>query len=339
VPLDDHQYPQCEDADAGGGHDGRRCPAEIRALDQGEHHQGDAQSGAERAGQVEAALGLGAAVGGDQPERQQHRDGGQRHVHEEHRLPAERLGQDTAQQHAEHEPGGARTAPDRHRPVARSAFGEGGIDQRQGGGKDERSADALCGAGDEQEHRARREPAGERAARVEHEARHEHPAPSHQVGGAAAEEQEAGGRHRVGADHRLQCVGRVAQVASDVGQRHHHDVLIERDDQHREGEQRQRRALAWPPSGGQRPPTREGNGTVWPRPGHGRYARARTDPSLKPGTLGPRTIAPVMAMSRSDGQVDNGARARARRGGWRLLGRVVLMGLARARPRGSSADR
>ena len=48
---------------------------------------------------------------------------GDQHVDEERRLPAERVGQDTAEQYAEHEPGGPGTAPDRHRPVARSAFG------------------------------------------------------------------------------------------------------------------------------------------------------------------------------------------------------------------------
>ena len=40
-------------------------------------------------------------------------------------------------------------------------------------------------------------PPRKRAAGVEHESRHEHPAPSHQVGGAAAEEQEACGCHGI----------------------------------------------------------------------------------------------------------------------------------------------
>ena len=67
-----------------------------------------------------------------------------------------------------------------------------------------------------------------------------------QVGGAAAEQQEAARGDRVGADHRLQRLRGIAQVAADVGQRHDDDVLVERDDQHREGQQRQRRRAATP---------------------------------------------------------------------------------------------
>ena len=95
------------------------------------------------------ALALGVA--GDQPERRERGKTGQRHVDEEHRLPAERLREHAAEQHADHQPGRPRAAPHRQRAVALAAFGERGVDQRQGGGKDERAPEPLRRAGDEQD--------------------------------------------------------------------------------------------------------------------------------------------------------------------------------------------
>jgi hypothetical protein len=55
------------------------------------------------------------------------------------------------------------------------------------------------------------------------------------------------------------------------GQRHDHDVLIERDNEHRTGQQRQSRGMAWPASDRERPPAAgEGTGMVGRRGGHGR---------------------------------------------------------------------
>jgi hypothetical protein len=159
------------------------------------------------------------AVGGDQLNGEQHRDSGQRHVDEEHRLPAERLREHAAEQHADDKAGRAGAAPYRQGAVALAALGERGVDQREGGGKHKRSAEPLNGAGGEQDLRSRREPTGERGAGVERQARHEHPPRPEQVGGAATEQQETGGCHRVGADYRLQRLRRVVQLAPDLGQR------------------------------------------------------------------------------------------------------------------------
>ena len=97
---------------------------------------------------------------------------------------------------------------------------------------------ASCSSG------RRRQAAGERGDGVQRQAGHEHAPPPEQVGGATAEQQEAGRRDRVGADHRLQRLRRVAEVAADLRQRDDDDVLVERDDQHRERQQRQRGGLA-----------------------------------------------------------------------------------------------
>jgi hypothetical protein len=214
---------------------------------------GDPQSRAERPRQIKPASRLAWAVHGNQPEGQHHRDDCQRDVDEEHRLPAQRLREHSAEQHAHHQPRGACAAPDREPAVAFGAFGEAGVDERQGGREDQRSAKPLHGAGDEQHLGRRGQASKQRRAGVEREARDEDPPPPEQVGGAAAEEQEAGGRHGVSADHRLEGLRGVIQCAPDLGQRHHHDVLIQGDDQHRKREQRQRgrgTVAAWPFAGG-----------------------------------------------------------------------------------------
>ena len=71
-------------------------------------------------------------------------------------------------------------------------------------GRDDRAAEALHGAGGDQQHLGVGEPAGERGEREQRQPEDEHaPAPK-QVSGAAAEQQEAGERDRVGVDDPLQ---------------------------------------------------------------------------------------------------------------------------------------
>jgi hypothetical protein len=72
---------------------------------------------------------LARAVGRDQHERQTNGQGGQRHVDEEHRLPAQRLGQQAAQEHPDHQPGRPGAAPDGHCTVALAALRERRVDQ------------------------------------------------------------------------------------------------------------------------------------------------------------------------------------------------------------------
>ncbi len=138
------------------------------------------------------------------------------------------------------------TAPDAQRAIAGGPFGEGGVDERQGGGEDEGSTEALDRAGGEQDAGAGRESPGERRPGIEGEAGGQDAASPEQVGGATAEQEEAGRGYRVGADDRLKCLRGVAEVACDVGQCHDHDVLVEGNDQHGEGQKRQRRCLAVP---------------------------------------------------------------------------------------------
>ena len=184
------------------------------------------------------------AVGGEQPEGQRDRDRDQRHVDEEHRLPAEHLREHAAEQHTDHQAGRSRAAPHGQRAVALTALGEGRVDQRQRGGEDQRSAEPLGGSRRQLDFGHRRQPADEGGDAVQRQPGDEDPAVAEQVGGAAAEQEEAGRGDRIRADHRLQRLRGVAEVARDLGQRDHDDVLVERDDQHGERQQGQGRSMA-----------------------------------------------------------------------------------------------
>ena len=101
-------------------------------------------------------------------------------------------------------PGGAAgagdRAPDAERAVALGALGEGGGDDRQRGRGDDRGAEALHRARGDQPRLGLREAAGKRGEREQHQADHEHPPAPQQVGEAAAQQQEAAERERVGVD-------------------------------------------------------------------------------------------------------------------------------------------
>ena len=244
APLDEREDDQQQRTGQRRRDDLRRVPATVRPLDEREDEQGHAERRADRARGVEAPRGVARGVGGDQPQGERDRDRDQRHVDEEHRLPPERLREHAAEQHPDHQAGRTRAAPDRQGAVALAALREGHVDQRERGREHERPAEPLQRASAELDLGHRRQPTGERRDPVEREPGDEHPPAPEQVGRPAAEQQEAGGRHRVGADHGLQRLGRVAEIAPDLGQRDDDDVLVERDDQHRERQQRERRALA-----------------------------------------------------------------------------------------------
>lgn len=90
-----------------------------------------------------------------------------------------------------------------------------------------------------------------RSARVRHTIATPTPLPVETIPDAtpcsrSAEQQEPAERHRIRADDQLQRLRRIAQRAANLRQRHDDDVLIERDDQHRERQQRQRRRFPRP---------------------------------------------------------------------------------------------
>ena len=130
-----------------------------------------------------------------------------------------------------------------HRPVAGRAFGERGRDQRQRGGRDDRAAGALDGAGRQQPRLGGGQPAGEGRGGEQQQAGDEHPAPAEQVTGTAAEQQQAAERQGVAVHHPLQAGVGESQGRLDVRQRDVDDGRVEHDHQLRGRDDQQRHAL------------------------------------------------------------------------------------------------
>ena len=173
----------------------------------------------------------------EQPRGDQRGRDPDRHVHEQHPLPAGPLGEHAAEQHAGRAARAGDGAPDAERLVALGALGEGRGDDRERGGGDQRGAEALHGARRDQHDVALGEPAGERREREQPHAVDEHAPPAEQVGQAAAEQQEAAEEERVGVHDPGQVVLGEVEGAPDRGQGHVHDRGVEHDHELGHGEQ------------------------------------------------------------------------------------------------------
>src|SRR5215218_8180669 len=158
--------------DRGGGEDTdrlRRAPAGVFGVEQGEDEGGEAEGDRRRAGDVEVAhllLGVGF---GDQPRRQRGGGDPDRDVDPQHPLPAEVFGQDAAEEDAGSAAGAGHRAPDPQRFVALGAVAEGGGDDRERRGGEDRGAKALYGAGGYQLSGGARQAAEQRGDREEDE--------------------------------------------------------------------------------------------------------------------------------------------------------------------------
>ena len=228
-----------EDADCGQAERARRAPAERLGLDDrvDEHHQ--ARGHQHRADDVERACALGLGLV-DQAPRQDRRGGADRHVDEEDPLPAERLGEDAAEQQADCAAARGDRAPHAQRLGALRALGEGRGDDAQRGGRDERASEALQPAEHDQLAGALGE-AVEQARDREHDhAGDEDLLAPDDVRGAAAEQQEAAEQQRVAVDHPLQVGLAELQVLLDRRQRDVDDRRVEDDHELGQADQDQR---------------------------------------------------------------------------------------------------
>ncbi len=220
-----------------------RGPAGVGRVDQRVDEDREAGRDRDRAGDVEVAGALVAALG-QQARRQ--RGGGQadRHVDEQDPFPAGPLGQHPAEQHADGAARPGHGAPDAQRLVALSTLGEDHGDHRQRGRREQRGAEALDGAGDDQLRLGLREPARQRGEREEDQAGQEEPAAAEQIGHSTAEQQEAAEGQRVRVDDPREVLLGEAQIAADRRQRDVDDRGVEDDDELRGGEQGRARAIA-----------------------------------------------------------------------------------------------
>ena len=188
-----------------GGHDG---------VDQQQHRAGDG----DRAGDVELAAAAGDLLAArDEPDRGDQREQRHRGRHQQRQPPAD-LGQQARQDQAERESARPERGVDADGPVAHRALAEGGGEQRQPGRGGEGGRDALDEPGPDQQLRAADEPAEQRRDREHGQRGEEHPAPPEQVGGPAAEQQQAAVAEHVAADHPLQRGRGQPEGGADVGQ-------------------------------------------------------------------------------------------------------------------------
>ena len=120
---------------------------------------------------VEGADRVLDAALAQQARGQQDRGEADRRVDEEDPLPADVLGEDAAEQHADRAAGTRDGAPDCERLVALLALGERRREDRERRRGDHRAAEALDGARRDEEVVRVREAAGERGEREQREAR------------------------------------------------------------------------------------------------------------------------------------------------------------------------
>src|SRR6476646_8129346 len=223
-----------EDADRLG-----RAPAGVFGVEQGEDEGREAEGDRRRAGDVEGADLLLGVRFGNQARAQRGGGDPDRDVDPEDPFPADVFGQDPTEQ----DPGGAAgagdRAPDAQRFVALGAVAEGGGDDREGGGGEDRGAEALHGAGGDQLAGGARQTAGQRSEGEEHQPEHEDAAAAEQVGKPAAEQEEAAEGEHVGVDQpgqaalaEVECVfDRRQGDVDDRGVQHDHELSRAEQDQ------------------------------------------------------------------------------------------------------------
>ena len=245
-----------------------RVPAPEPRLDHAvdQHHLTQRECHCPR--DIEAATGLApASVGHDRVGDDRGGDADRR-VDQQHPSPADRLGDDPAEQRA----GGATEAvhrrPEADRPMQLGPGRERRGDDGQRGGGHERAAEALHSASHDQHLPVHRRATDERGDREQDQGGHEHPPLPELVGGPAAQHQEAGERDRIRVDHPLQVGRGEVQARLDRGQRHvddaqvedHHELRHTADDE----DQRLARARSLRPSApGMRRPPRGRRPLLW----------------------------------------------------------------------------
>jgi hypothetical protein len=201
----------------------------------------------QRAGDVELARRARVAPRGvHDAQRREPAEQPDRHVDDEDPAPAERLGEQPAEQCAGRAADRSHRPPKPERAVALVALGEAGREDRERRRRHDGAAEPLRGARADERQLVLRQPAGERRQREQREAAREHLAPPEQVGCAAAEQQEARERERVRVDDPGEARGLEAEVGRDRRQRHVHDRDVEHDHELRDAAEHEREGALTP---------------------------------------------------------------------------------------------
>jgi hypothetical protein len=208
---------------------GGRAPAVARGARQRVDEQHEPAGHGHRAGDVEVPVAqVGPALA------QEHgRDCGRRNadgdVDEEDPGPAQVAGEDAAKQDAGSRAAARGGAVDPQRKVAVAALREGGHQERQRRGREQRPAEALEGAETDQRALRPRDPAKKRACGEEEKTADEQPAPAKEIRQATTEEQRPAEEDRVRRDDPLQARRRKAEVGLDRREGDVHYRYVEDD--------------------------------------------------------------------------------------------------------------
>ncbi len=207
--LDDDERHQGDDADDRGRRRRLSPPCSMAAYEM----PARAIVIERRAGQVERGANRRPRLG-HVPDSDQDRGRRQRDVDQEHQPPAHGVDQPAAEERPDRTGDARQTGPgaDRLAPVVGM---EGGGDDRQAAGHEQRSADALDRPRRDQQPGGRRHPAQHRGAGEHDGTGDEHRAMPIAVAEAAAEQQQRRERDEIGVDDPLQAGDRRAEVVAD----------------------------------------------------------------------------------------------------------------------------
>ena len=209
-----------------GGDDARRGPADLGTLDEGEG-QGEQSHGREgHAAGVDAAA-HGAVGRRDHAGAEPQGGDADGHVDEEDPVPVDVLGEHASEQRPSGESDGADGAPGADRAGLLARVGVGGLQDGQGGRREQGGAEALQRPAGDEEIDLLDEPGEERRGGEDRQAEHEEALLAEQVGEPAAGEQEAGEDEDVGTDHPFHAGLGEVQASFDGRDRDVDDVVVQ----------------------------------------------------------------------------------------------------------------
>ena len=218
----DHDEPDRGDRGDTGGHHGRR----TAPLDEGVRRAAEGERREDRPPPVEVARGVRVTRLGDVPQRDQHRDRGERQVDQEDPAPARVVDQRTADERADRRRDPAQPGPraDRRCPVLGR---ERALDHCQASGGEQGAADPLQHPGRDQDLGVGRQSA-ERGGRGEPDhPDHEDPPPAEAVPERATEQDQARQRQQIAVRHPLELGEGRLEVLADRPQRDVDDRPVE----------------------------------------------------------------------------------------------------------------
>ncbi len=205
----------------------KRRPAVLLRLDDAVDQDQQARRHGQCASNVEALVRVLVLRLRDIPQRRDEDGYPDRDVDEEDPRPRERRREDAAEHEADRAAADRDRGPDSHRLRPLGAFFVRRGDDRQSCRRDERGAEALEAAEDDQHFRARRQAVEQRRDREDHEADEEDLLASGEVAGSTTQQQETAEHQRVRIHDPLQVGIRHVEVGLDRGQRDVHDRRVE----------------------------------------------------------------------------------------------------------------